>query len=150
MVRARRARARGSGRRCSHPRPPPPLPTPTTTPAPADIYISVLGNSHKVVAPNKYCAILSTTVETDKPLDELKAALDMLPQERITQFKNQTDTVVPVEDGTRSRIFISSSYDASSHFEVTTDEVLDMYRRIMGEELDLTQKAEVEMGGGGQ
>ncbi len=152
MVRVRAVHRRATGlcrkcrRPCAHPRSLPP----SSSRAAADIYISVLGNSHKVVAPNKYCAILSTTVETDKPLDELKAALDMLPQERITQFKNQTDTVVPVEDGTRSKIFISSSYDASSHFEITTDEVLDMYRRIMGEELDLTQKAEVEMGGGGQ
>lgn len=41
----------------------------------------------------------------------------------------------PVEDGTKDSIFISKSYDASSHFETTTDDVKDMYRRLAGEEL---------------
>ena len=110
----------------------------------------MLGHSHKVVAKDKYCAILSTTVETDKPAAELKAALDLLPADgRITQFENLTHSLEPVEDGSRSKIFITATYDASSHFEATTDEVLAIYRRIMGDELDLTQKAEVEMGGGG-
>ena len=128
--------------------PQPPLPPPRARAA--DIYISVLGYSHRVVANGKYCAILSTTVETAKPAEELKAALDMLPADgRITQFENLTHTLEPVEDGSASKIFITSSYDASSHFEITTDEVLAMYKRITGEELDLTQKAEVDMGAGG-
>jgi len=123
-----------------------PSPRPALCP---DIYISVLGNSHKVVAPGKYCAIISTTVETANPKEELKAALELLPADgRITQFENIVTSLEPVEDGSKSRIFISSTYDASSHFEVTTDEVLGMYARIMGQELDLTQKAEVDMGGG--
>ena len=110
----------------------------------------MLGYSHRVVANGKYCAILSTTVETAKPAEELKAALDMLPADgRITQFENLTHTLEPVEDGSASKIFITSSYDASSHFEITTDEVLAMYKRITGEDLDLTQKAEVDMGAGG-
>ena len=41
----------------------------------------------------------------------------------------------PVEDGTKDKIFISKSYDASSHFESTTDDVRDIYRRLAGEEL---------------
>ena len=41
----------------------------------------------------------------------------------------------PVEDGTQDNIFISKSYDASSHFETTTDDVKDIYRRATGEEL---------------
>ncbi len=110
----------------------------------------MLGHSHEVVAPGKYCAILSTTVETDSPKQELNPALALLPTGGIvTQFENTTQSLEPVEDGVKSKVFISSTYDASSHFEQTTDEVLAMYRRIMGEDLDLTQKAEVEMAGGG-
>ncbi|KXX77359.1 Rab GDP-dissociation inhibitor, partial [Madurella mycetomatis] len=41
----------------------------------------------------------------------------------------------PVEDGTKDNVFISKSYDATSHFETTTDDVRDIYRRITGKEL---------------
>lgn len=41
----------------------------------------------------------------------------------------------PLDDGTKDKIFVSKSYDATSHFETTTDDVKDIYRRIMGEEL---------------
>jgi Rab GDP dissociation inhibitor len=104
-----------------------------------------MGNSHKVVAPGKYCAIVSTTVETAKPADEVKPGLDLLPGDgKITQFDNVVPTYEALDDGVKSRVFITSSYDASSHFEGTTEEVLVMYERITGEKLDLTAKAEVE------
>lgn len=41
----------------------------------------------------------------------------------------------PLEDGTKDNIFISKSYDATSHFETTTDDVKDIYARATGEEL---------------
>ncbi len=57
----------------------------------------------------------------------------------------------PLESGMNDRIFISKSYDATSHFETTTgnlptilrnlvaecrtDDVRDIYRRAAGEEL---------------
>lgn len=41
----------------------------------------------------------------------------------------------PLEDGKKDNLFISRSYDATSHFETTTDDVKDIYRRCMGEEL---------------
>lgn len=41
----------------------------------------------------------------------------------------------PLEDGKKDQIFISKSYDATSHFETTTDDVKDIYRRCTGEEL---------------
>ncbi|MBE3047382.1 hypothetical protein IMZ48_33670 [Candidatus Bathyarchaeota archaeon] len=41
----------------------------------------------------------------------------------------------PLEDGTKDNIFISKSYDATSHFETTTDDVKNIYRRCTGEEL---------------
>lgn len=107
--------------------------------------MSVVGNAHKVVAPGKYCAIVSTTVETDKPKEEVEPGLALLPAEaRITRFDNITDSVAPVEDGVRSRVFISTTYDASSHFEQATEEVLDMYARITGERLDLSKSVEVD------
>ena len=41
----------------------------------------------------------------------------------------------PLENGSKDNIFISKSYDATSHFETTTDDVKDIYRRATGEEL---------------
>jgi Rab GDP dissociation inhibitor len=41
----------------------------------------------------------------------------------------------PLEDGSKDNIFISRSYDASSHFESTTEDVRDIYRRATGSEL---------------
>jgi Rab GDP dissociation inhibitor len=41
----------------------------------------------------------------------------------------------PLESGTNDNIFISKSYDASSHFETTTDDVQDIYKRAEGEPL---------------
>jgi Rab GDP dissociation inhibitor len=102
-----------------------------------------LSNSHQVCAKGKYCAIVSTTVETNTPSKETEAGLALLDG-KITQFDNIVDTFVPVADGSKSRIFITNSYDATSHFEKTADEVLAMYKRITGETLDLTKTADVE------
>lgn len=41
----------------------------------------------------------------------------------------------PLESGMTDNIFISKSYDATSHFETTTDDVKDIYRRAQREEL---------------
>ena len=38
-----------------------------------------------------------------------------------------------------SQVFISKSYDATTHFETTCSDVLDLYRRIMGEEFDFSK-----------
>lgn len=108
-----------------------------------DVYISIVGSSHQVAAKGRYVAIVSTTVETAKPQEEVNAGLAVIAP-MITRFDNIVDSFAAVDDGTTSRCFITSSYDASSHFEATSDEVLDMYKRIMGEGLDMnTIKAEV-------
>lgn len=41
----------------------------------------------------------------------------------------------PTGTGKEDNIFISKSYDATSHFETTTDDVKDIYVRATGEEL---------------
>ncbi len=41
----------------------------------------------------------------------------------------------PLESGNGDGIFISKSYDATSHFETMTDDVRDIYKRAEGEEL---------------
>lgn len=41
----------------------------------------------------------------------------------------------PINNGSSDNIFLSKSYDATSHFETTTDDVKDIYHRATGEEL---------------
>jgi len=105
----------------------------------SDIYIGCISFAHNVVPKGKYVAIVSTTVETADPLKELKPALDLLGPVQ-EQFVSIVDTYEPVEDGTKDKVFISKSYDATSHFETTCQDVLDMYKRITGKDLVLKPK----------
>ena len=103
----------------------------------SDIYVSCVSFDHAVCAKGIYIAIASTTVETEDPQAELAPAIDLLG-DVLERFDDVTDTFEPVNDGTEDRCFISTSYDATSHFETVADDVLDIYKRITGHELDLT------------
>ena len=59
-----------------------------------------------------------------------------------TRFLWVSDHYVAATDGTKDQVFVTSSYDATSHFESATDEVISMYERITGSKLDLTISAE--------
>jgi Rab GDP dissociation inhibitor len=59
------------------------------------------------------------------------------------RFDSVTDLLEPVEDGRRDNCFISKSYDATSHFETAADDVLSLYTRITGDQLDMTISADM-------
>jgi len=104
-----------------------------------DIYIMCISHEFFVVPKGKFMAIVSTNMETDDPLKELRPGLDLLgPIEQ--QFVSVCDQFVPLEDGRRDQCFISTSYDGISHFETTSEDVLNIYRRITGHDMDLTPK----------
>jgi len=48
------------------------------------------------------------------------------------------DIYEPVTDGKEDGLFISKGDDATSHYESSIDDVLEMYTRITNEKLDLT------------
>ncbi len=50
------------------------------------------------------------------------------------------DQYEPVESGNKDNIFITRSYDATSHFETVVEDLKDVYRRFSGNELVLTKK----------
>ncbi|KAH0482233.1 MAG: uncharacterized protein KVP18_001119 [Porospora cf. gigantea A] len=103
-----------------------------------DVYITLVSSSHGVAFEGKYIAIVSTTVETEDPLEELQPGLKLLaPIERM--FVKRSVLYDPVDDGQASHVFVSKSYDATSHFESATADVVSMYERITGEQLDLTR-----------
>lgn len=56
------------------------------------------------------------------------------------KFVEVTDVYEPNESGQRDKAFISKGYDATSHFETTVEDVLEMYTRITGKVLDLSSK----------
>merc|ERR1712176_1618058 len=105
----------------------------------SDIYIGVVSFSHHVAAKDHYIAICSTTVETDNPKKELDPAFRLLGNVE-EKFFIVKDTFEPVSDGKDDQAFISKSYDATSHFETASLDILDLYKRIRGEDLDLTPK----------
>lgn len=109
-----------------------------------DIYVSIIGHAHQVSAKGRFNAIVSTTVESEDPRKEVAPGLALLGN-MVTRFDNIVDTFLPLDDGSANRCFITSSYDASSHFESSTTEILDIYKRIMGEELDVSKVAGVDL-----
>lgn len=104
----------------------------------SDIYISLVSYTHQIASKGWFVAMVSTTVETDNPENELQPALALLGP--ITQrFYSVSDVFRPTDNGAQSQVFISQSYDPSSHFEETCADVLDIYKRGTGEEFDFSK-----------
>uniref|UniRef100_K7G1I8 Rab GDP dissociation inhibitor n=1 Tax=Pelodiscus sinensis TaxID=13735 RepID=K7G1I8_PELSI len=104
----------------------------------SDIYVCMISSAHNVAAQGKYIAIASTTLETNDPEKEIKPALDLL--EPIEQkFVSISELFAPTDMGTESQIFISRTYDATTHFETTCDDIKDIYKRMMGSEFDFEE-----------
>uniref|UniRef100_A0A3B3DP21 Rab GDP dissociation inhibitor n=1 Tax=Oryzias melastigma TaxID=30732 RepID=A0A3B3DP21_ORYME len=101
----------------------------------SDIYVCMISYAHNVAAQGKYIAIVSTTVETSEPETEIEPALELL--EPIDQkFVAISDLYEPTDDGTESQVFASRSYDATTHFETTCNDIKDIYKRMTGTDFD--------------
>lgn len=110
----------------------------------SDIYVSLISYTHQVSAKGWFIAMVSTTVETDNPENEIKPGLDLLGS--IAQkFVSVSDYYEPTDNGLESQIFISQSYDATTHFETSTLDVLDIFKRGTGEDFDFS-KIKQELG----
>jgi len=119
------------------------IPFKSQPPRKTDLYISVVSHIHQVAAQGKYIAVCSCPVETKDPKKELEPAFKLLGK-IDQQFFWVSDQYVPNNDPAKDNCFITASYDATTHFEAATQEVLDMYTRLMGKSLDLTIKADPE------
>nr|KAF6492121.1 GDP dissociation inhibitor 1 [Molossus molossus] len=101
----------------------------------SDIYVCMISYAHNVAAQGKYIAIASTTVETADPEKEVEPALELL--EPIDQkFVAISDLYEPIDDGSESQVFCSCSYDATTHFETTCNDIKDIYKRMAGSAFD--------------
>ena len=101
-----------------------------------DIYISMVSNSHLICAKGYYVAMVSTMVETDQPESEIQEAMKLLGPV-LDMFVSVSTIYEPFEDGKNSGLWISKSYDPSSHFEMASENILEIYEKLSGEKLDL-------------
>ena len=105
----------------------------------SDIYVFCCSASHNVVAKGKWVAFVSTRLESGSKAaaqEELGPGLALLGQVDHT-FVDVCDVYEPMGSGSADGCFISKGYDETSHFESVTEDVLDLYKRITGKELDL-------------
>ncbi|GMH32671.1 hypothetical protein BSKO_00505 [Bryopsis sp. KO-2023] len=102
----------------------------------SDIYVFCCSYVHSVAPMGKWLAFVSTNVETANPVAELGPGLALLGavDEKFIEVK---DVYEPLDDGKKDGAYISRGYDPTTHFETTVDDVVDMYERITGKELDL-------------
>eukprot|EP01104_Vermistella_antarctica_P000512 TRINITY_DN10672_c0_g1_i1.p1 TRINITY_DN10672_c0_g1~~TRINITY_DN10672_c0_g1_i1.p1 ORF type:complete len:448 (+),score=130.64 TRINITY_DN10672_c0_g1_i1:33-1346(+) len=108
-----------------------------------DIYVCCCASEQEVCPKGYYIAEVSTTVETDNPEAELEPGIKLLG-DILEKFTQVSDIFEPTDDGADSKVFITKSYDAQSHFEATCNDILDVYKRITGKELVLTVKEQQE------
>lgn len=116
----------------------------------------MVSSAHNVCPKGYYIAIVSTIAESDVNHHlELEPGFERLGAIEEKFMGPPIPIYEPLESGEKDNIFISKSYDATSHFETTTgklthkddgvlcrqwltpipDDVRDIYRRATGEEL---------------
>ncbi|TRY63221.1 hypothetical protein TCAL_11314 [Tigriopus californicus] len=103
----------------------------------SDIYVTMVSYTHQVASKGWFIAMISTNVETDNPEQEIQPGLNLLGPIK-QKFIQLSDVYEPQNDGTDNQLFISKSYDATSHFQTTCVDVLDIFKRATGEEFDFT------------
>jgi Rab GDP dissociation inhibitor len=106
-----------------------------------DLYVFCVSSVHQVCPEGKWVAVVSTEVETKDPHSELIPALKLMgPIDK--EFFWVSERFEPVRDFSKEGIFITTSYDATSHFEAATVEVMDIYKRMTGKDVDLSAPAD--------
>ncbi|KAI3625980.1 hypothetical protein CBS9595_001341 [Malassezia furfur] len=108
-----------------------------------DIYIAEVSSTHNVCPKDIYVVQVSTVVETDKPELELRPGLDLLGPIH-DKFVTITTLEEPVDSGKEDNVFITRSYDPTSHFETVVEDIHDVWRRITGQPLVLKKREESE------
>ncbi|KAL3538708.1 hypothetical protein ACH5RR_002074 [Cinchona calisaya] len=103
----------------------------------SDMYLFCCSYAHNVAPKGKFIAFVATEAETDDPQTELKPGVDLLgPVDDI--FYETYDRFEPANDPDADNCFISASYDGTTHFESTVRDVIAMYSKITGKDLDLS------------
>lgn len=110
-----------------------------------DVYITMLSNANGVTPQNKYVAIVSTEIPAgcQNPGGEIQPALQLLGKGNIAaSFCSVVDMYSPTDAGAEDGVYVTASYDCTSHFEQATQEVLQIYTNLTGKKLDLSKARE--------
>ena len=99
--------------------------------------------THQICAQGMYVAMVSATVETNQPEKEIETAISLLGP-ILEMFVSVSENYEPLADGKNTGLWISKSYDPSSHFEEASKDILEMYEKIVGEKLDLNIEPDEE------
>lgn len=107
-----------------------------------DVFVCCMGNTLSVSAPGMYIAIVSTIAEKSivdgvSPDEDIAPGLLLLGP-ILQRFTAVSKTYEPLHDGTNDKCYISKSLDGTSHFEKDVEDIMDMYYRVTGTELDMT------------
>jgi Rab GDP dissociation inhibitor len=94
-----------------------------------------------VTAPGIFVAIVSTLIEKGNPDEDIAPGLLLLGP-ILQRFTSVSSTYKPVSDGLADKCFISASLDATSHFESDVDDMMSLYKRVTGEDLDMNINAD--------
>ena len=97
----------------------------------ADIRIVLLSSDHMVCADGWHVAMLSTTVETDNPEQELEPGFQLLGS-ISEKFVSVSDVYEPIEDNGKGNTFICKSEDASHHCDTIAHDIIEIYEGITG------------------
>jgi len=106
-----------------------------------DIYVACMSSDNNVTPKTLYLAIVATRLEkgpytkAEDAEKEIENGIALLGS-TMEKFVSISDLYEPKDNGTDSQIFISKSYDESTHFESTCNDVLEMYKNITGKEFD--------------
>jgi Rab GDP dissociation inhibitor len=98
-----------------------------------DIYISCVSDTHEVAPKGHFVVLVSTFVETNNPKAELQPGINLLGP-ILHQFWSVDPLFVPNNNFATEGIHISNSYDATSHFETISKDVIRIYREVTGEQ----------------
>lgn len=90
-----------------------------------DVYIAMVSAAHNVCPKGYYIAIVSTIAEKDANHHlELEPGFERLGEIEEKFMGPPIPIYEPLESGEADNIFISKSYDATSHFETTTSKLV--------------------------
>lgn len=109
-----------------------------------DIYISMVSQTNQTATKGWYIAMVSTTVETANPEAEIRVGLDLLGP-IVQKFVKVYDSFVPTDDGSTSQVFLSQSFDPTTHFETTCIDVLDIFKRGTGAAFDFSKITHLQL-----
>jgi len=106
-----------------------------------DIFVCALGHSLQVSAQGVTIAIVSTIAEKGEPDEDVAPGLQLLGP-ILKRFTSVATTYEPAADGSADKCYISKSFDGTSHFEGDCEDLLSLYKRITGEDLDMNINAD--------